>query len=810
MAFAQVIVDEGFETGNTVGEAPVGWICSDNGWKAGITIPDDNEARGRKPHTGDWYMYATYNTDVWIYKEISVTSGNYYRVSFWYSTWHVDHFNLEVKAGASANPSAMNVTVVPEFIVDNEQYEQATAVFQAPSSGNFYVGFHSVATNMPWYLSIDDVVIEQTAQYFFDVEQLTSDTTVYFGEPAYLRFRLSNTGEQSDTYQFTNTSLLPIEFYQNGTQVSQVSLPYNTSVDLVAKATLPMNLNNNQVLHATFDVTSSHSAPTQTADFTITALAPISTFPYMEGFDGTAFPPAGWQNVVISGNYAFERKTSNDWPACTPHNESAAMARFYCYTNAAGNTAQLISPKMQLSATGNTVRYWIYRNYNNNIMGPDRINVYYSPTANAADGTLLGTVHRNTMLEPVVGQNSDWYEYDYTFDSPEGYGFVIIEGVSGYGWNLCIDDIFINTTNIDNNPPTVVSLNGTQTYADTEMNLTLRVYDESGLPNQMQATYTINGQPTNITFNKVSKANSDYVATLPGKPNHTTGSIVFHLVDDLGNAAESDPYSIHWDWQAPILLEGFESDQFPPAGWTLESINMSWFTWFRCGSVYADDYWGNEYYVVPPQGIKQAALEWDSSEEWGPQDEALITPLMSINRPTVLTFETSCQYGVATYHDHYQVDVLDASLGSWNTLWDAVNQPEYLNNYQEPVSINLSQFQGNNIRLRFRGYNADMDVLSFSWFIDNVKVVVTDTLDYVNETRLEANMYPNPVSNVLTINAEEDIQHISIYNILSVKVKEIIINNKEVVIDLSELESGMYLIEIQGKDEKNIKTFIKE
>ena len=64
MAFSQVLVNEGFETGNTVGQSPVGWICSDNGWKAGITIPDDNEARGRKPHTGDWYMYATYNTDV--------------------------------------------------------------------------------------------------------------------------------------------------------------------------------------------------------------------------------------------------------------------------------------------------------------------------------------------------------------------------------------------------------------------------------------------------------------------------------------------------------------------------------------------------------------------------------------------------------------------------------------------------------------------------------------------------------------------------------------------------------------------------
>ena len=810
MAFSQVIVEEGFETGNTVGQTPVGWICSDNGWKAGITIPDDNEARGRKPHTGDWYMYATYNTDVWTYKEISVTAGNYYRVSFWYSTWHVDHFNLEVKAGASANPSAMTVTVIPEFIVDNEQYEQASAVFQAPSSGSFYVGFHSVATNMPWYLSIDDVVIENTAQYFFDVEQLTADTTAYFGEPVYLRFRLTNTGDQQDTYQFTNTSTLPIEFYQNGTQVSQVSLAYNTSADLVAKATLPMNLNNNQTLHATFDVTSAHSAPTQSADYTITAWAPISTFPLTEGFENVTFPPTGWQNVATNGNYVFERKTSNDWPSCVPHDESAGMARFYCYTSPAGSSCNLVSPKMQLSATDNTVRYWIFRNYNNNIMGPDRINVYYSPTTDIADGTLLGTVHRNTMLEPVVGEVSDWYEYSYTFDSPEGYGFVILEAVSGYGWNLCIDDIYINSTSVDNDPPTVVYLKGTQTWADTEMDLSLRVYDESGVPSQMQATYTIEGQSYDVTFNRVGKANYDFAATLPAKPNHTTASIVFHLVDELGHAADSEPYQLHWDWQAPILLEGFEEYQFPPAGWSIQSINMSWFTWFRCSATYADDWFGNEYYVVPPQGAKQAALEWDSSEEWGPQYEALVSPLISIERPSVLTFETFCQYGISTYNDHYQVDILDASTGSWNTMWDAVDQPEHVNQYQEPVSIDLTQFQGNNIRFRFRGYNGDMDVLTYSWFIDNVKVVATDTIPQsVSEMSLETKMYPNPVNNILTVNSEDEIQSICIYNVLSVKVMEMAVNNKETVLDLSDLESGMYMIEILGKNEKSIKTFIK-
>ena len=100
--------------------------------------------------------------------------------------------------------------------------------------------------------------------------------------------------------------------------------------------------------------------------------------------------------------------------------------------------------------------------------------------------------------------------------------------------------------------------------------------------------------------------------------------------------------------------------------------------------------------------------------------------------------------------------------------------------------------------------------MTYSWFIDKVKVVATDTITSVNENYLETNIYPNPTDNILTINAEEEIQNISIYNILSVKMMEMVINNKEAVIDLTNFESGMYFIEIIGKDEKSIKTFIKK
>ena len=382
---AQVLVNETFENGNTVGQPPVGWVCDADGWKAGITIPDDNEARGRKPHTGDWYMYATYNTDVWAYKEINVTAGEYYRVSFWYATWHIDHFNLEVKAGASANPSAMTVTAVPMIVVDNEEFEQASGVFQATSSGSFYVGFHSVADNGPWYLSVDDVVIEQTTQYNFNIEQLTADTSAYFGEPAYLRFRLDNTGLEADTYHFNSTGGLETEFFINGTSVNEVNLPYNGSVEMVAKATLPMNLNNNEVVHATFNVVSTHSAPTQSADFAITALAPFADFPLEEGFEND-FVPFGWQNNITNGNYAFDRRESSSTPNAMPHDGSRYMARFYTYTNPEGCSAELVSPKLELNEHDNLVRFWMFRNSNPNISRPDRLNVYFNSLPTSEGG----------------------------------------------------------------------------------------------------------------------------------------------------------------------------------------------------------------------------------------------------------------------------------------------------------------------------------------------------------------------------------------------------------------------------------------
>ena len=796
-AFAQVLVNETFENGNTVEQNPVGWI-GDGGWKAGITIPDDNEARGRKPHTGDWYMYATYNTDVWIYKEINVTVGNYYRVSFWYSTWHVDHFNLEVKAGASANPSAMTVTAVPMMVVANEEFEQASGVFQATSSGSFYVGFHSVADNGPWYLSIDDIIIEQSAQFHFNVEQLTADTSVYFGEPAYLRFRLDNTGLEADTYQLNSTGDLPMTFYQNGNQVNEVSLSYNGSVELTAVATLPMNLSNNQVLHATFDVLSGHSAPTQSADFQITALAPFADFPLEEGFEND-FVPFGWQNFITNGNYAFDRIMEGSTPSAMPHDESQYMARFYTYTNPSGGSAELVSPKMELSAHDNIVRFWMFRNSNPNINKNDRINVYYNSVPRSEGGQLLGTIHRCTYLEPVIADVDDWYEYSFTFDSSTGYGFIIFEGVSGYGWDLLIDDIFIDNSSIDTNPPTVVSVTGNQTYADTEMNLTLRVHDASEMPATLAATYTIWGVSHDLTFTRSGKGNYDYTATIPAYDNHTHGTMTVQLVDALGNSGLSDEILIRWDYHRPLLYETFEDCTLYglPEGWTTDG-NPTWWDWSFQGTVYYTDYYEEDFIVSPHRGNKHAVLEWDSSENPSAQDQTLITPVLTITRPTVLQFWTWVQYGTDGY-DHFAVRVYDTYNGTWEDKWDAADMPYgQINAYDEPISINLDEYIGKNIKIGFRGYNSFGEFLAFDWFVDDVKIVPTDTTDVnVNElAALKLNVYPNPVKDVVVIESQSDIQQVTLMGINGVMLEDRKPNSTQVELNLEGYSKGIYVVRI--------------
>jgi hypothetical protein len=70
-------------------------------------------------------------------------------------------------------------------------------------------------------------------------------------------------------------------------------------------------------------------------------------------------------------------------------------------------------------------------------------------------------------------------------------------------------------------------------------------------------------------------------------------------------------------------------------------------------------------------------------------------------------------------------------------------------------------------------------------------------------------MYPNPVKDVIELDSTEKITSVNIYSILGAFVKEIKVKNNSLV-DVSNLSSGIYLIEINSGDKKITKKFIKE
>ena len=720
---AQILINEDFETGNIDGETPTGWICEDGGWLCN----EGDKTYNRKAHSGSWYVTAQYNDNTWMYKEMNVTEGQLYRVSFWHLTNGNDHFTFEIKAGEMPYSGAMGYPILPPMEISNTEYENTAAVFNAPITGTIYIGFHSTATYSPWYLCIDDIIIEQTESYNFRTENLTPDSILYMGETGTFRFSILNNGVLSETVSLTNEpNILQPQFYIGNQQVSSVTLDPDATAYVNVVVTMPTEgvLHNENILLQII-ASSTNTGHTENIEFNVTAKAPYFEYPLTEGFEDESFPPEGWRAIILDGSYNFIRATSGEQPTCVPHDGSNAMAMYKSFYAHAGQGAILVSPKLSTNSTDNIVRFWIYRT-NNIYYRADKINVYFNDTPDLESASLLGSVHRVISMEPIE-DHDDWFEYSYSFDSEYDNGYIIFEAYSDYGWNMYLDDIFISNSSSDDNPPEVISLSGNHTYADVDMNLVLCARDASDMPEELTATYNINGTAYNLAFvsSKNNRGDHYYTATIPAQPNHTSGTMTVNLVDINGNSAVSDPMDLSWDWQAPLLEEGFEGETFPPEGWTREGMPLTWMQWSRWGTVIYDDSDENEFIVTPPEGTKQACLEWDFQEN--PQDEHLITPLIPITRPTELQFETFAQLGTI-YYDHFEVRVFNSNDYSCTVLWDAYYLPEGINMYEETVHIDLSQFIGSSIKIDWRGYNSLGTNLWYSWFIDNVKVIPTDTI----------------------------------------------------------------------------------
>lgn len=471
--------------------------------------------------------------------------------------------------------------------------------------------------------------------------------------------------------------------------------------------------------------------------------AQVTDFPFTEGFENINFPPEGWLSYSLVGSRLFERVTEGEWPDCLPHDGSEAMAQYNSFSAQAGQSAVLISPALVLTED-NIVRFWFFRSEDPSNNRHDRIEVYYNNTPDLAGATLLDSVNRAINFYPEV-PFEDWYQYSFSFNNT-GDTYIIFKVISAYGWKMYLDDVEVDDAIIDENAPEVIALDGTQVYAQQEMNLKLRVRDMSDMPESINAELTIGDNITEINMIKTSGAKGDFIyeGNIEGQANHTQADIRFWLVDNIGNSAWSDIYELHWDWIQPLLEEGFEGEVFPPENWTVISEPLTWLTWDDYGLVYYTDSDEVDYEVYPPEGNRQAAVEWDF--QGNAQDEWMISPIVNLDRDAMLTFKTFARLYSYDY-DEYLVNVTTDGF-TWNTVWSADDYPPGVTDYSEDISIPLTDYVGSNIRMAWRAYNAMGSNLWYSWFVDDVKIRATDTIVGVQtQTKdIELRAEPNPFS----------------------------------------------------------------
>ena len=92
----------------------------------------------------------------------------------------------------------------------------------------------------------------------------------------------------------------------------------------------------------------------------------------------------------------------------------------------------------------------------------------------------------------------------------------------------------------------------------------------------------------------------------------------------------------------------------------------------------------------------------------------------------------------------------------------------------------------------------------------NILVMSDTTADVVNNELLSFNIFPNPVKDVLNVQSKDTISKIAIYNIMGQEVRVLTPSTSSLEVDLSGLDSGVYIVKILSNDKEVSKKFVKK
>lgn len=274
---------------------------------------------------------------------------------------------------------------------------------------------------------------------------------------------------------------------------------------------------------------------------------------------------------------------------------------------------------------------------------------------------------------------------------------------------------------------------------------------------------TATGTSVNVSFATAGSHNITVTATLDGE----TGS------------ASTNVNIIECSLQTLPFRCGFESNENTEC-WTFFDADGDGYGWDL-------DYWNGSNYHHNGTGVAGSASFINQVGVLTP-DNWMITPQIQVPAEGATLNWYVGGVDASYFSEHYTV--LVSTTGTATTdFTNMVFDGNVANVNFTLKSLDISAFAGQNIYIAFRHCNST-DV--YWMLVDDIEVIAGQHAGISNVTDATVQLYPNPTSNVLNINAE-GVQEVSV---IDINGRTVMTEKNVNTVNLSDLANGVYYVRV--------------
>ncbi|RYY16774.1 MAG: T9SS type A sorting domain-containing protein, partial [Cytophagaceae bacterium] len=400
------------------------------------------------------YNYSGTNTanDWFFTNALQMRVGYSYQLQFKYRGYGSLTEAMEVKVGNAATVAAQTTTVFTNNSFNSSTYTTTSAgsgagqvlLFTPTAAGTYYFGFHATSIPNQWYIYVDDVQVTEVVSpacpqpTALAVNNVTaSGATVSFAGPTAGTSYSVIYGPRGFTPPTGGTSVPA-----TASPVTLSGLAPNTNYDVYVQATCG---------------TAGTSTITGPVAFT-TACAVVTTFPYLETFDGVTAPalPCGITVLNANNDTGLWKNVSS-----TTYAASGTNAMTYNYSGSNKADDWFFTTALSLQAGATYQLQFKYRGYGS-LTEAMEVKVGNAATAAGQTTTLFtnnsfsNATYTTTTAGTGAGQVAS---FTPTTSGIYYFGFHAISPANQ--WYIYVDDVRVDAVSLAACPtPTNVTLSG--------------------------------------------------------------------------------------------------------------------------------------------------------------------------------------------------------------------------------------------------------------------------------------------------------------------------------------------------------------